>query len=352
MTADTEFGPKNTRPVAPPGLDPRRLLRLCQAAVERCELDLRHLIVLTEAATGAYAVTPLIAALAGADQVLAVTRDSRWGRAEDIRRDTRALLRSGGVEQALEIVFESTTELVGRADVVTNSGHLRPIDAQLVSWMAPEAVVTLMYEAWEFRPEDVDLAACRRHGIAVAGTNERHPAVDVFSYLGAMATKLLFDAGIAVHGSRLLVLSDNPFRDYLHRGLRAGGAEVELAERLAIDTAAPDAVLVALRPKSGPVIERAELEAFAERFAGTPLVRFWGDLPADPPLPTWPPGGAPGHMGVLPSDLGPEPVVRLQAGGLKVGEVLARARREGLGPTASEQRAVDSGFANLPDRTG
>jgi hypothetical protein len=29
-------------------------------------------------------------------------------------------------------------------------------------------------------------------------------------------------------------------------------------------------------------------------------------------------------MGVLPSAVGPEPVVRLQAGGLKVGEVLAR----------------------------
>ena len=29
-------------------------------------------------------------------------------------------------------------------------------------------------------------------------------------------------------------------------------------------------------------------------------------------------------MGVLPSDIGPEPVVRLQAGGLKVGELLSR----------------------------
>jgi hypothetical protein len=29
-------------------------------------------------------------------------------------------------------------------------------------------------------------------------------------------------------------------------------------------------------------------------------------------------------MAVLPSAIGPEPIVRLQAGGLKVGEVLAR----------------------------
>jgi len=42
-------------------------------------------------------------------------------------------------------------------------------------------------------------------------------------------------------------------------------------------------------------------------------------------VPVWPPDEpAKGHMAVLPSAIGPEPIVRLQAGGLKVGEVLAR----------------------------
>ena len=34
-----------------------------------------------------------------------------------------------------------------------------------------------------------------------------------------------------------------------------------------------------------------------------------------------------GHMGILPSGIGPEAVVRLQAGGLKVGELLSRGSR-------------------------
>jgi hypothetical protein len=33
-------------------------------------------------------------------------------------------------------------------------------------------------------------------------------------------------------------------------------------------------------------------------------------------------------MGVLPNDIGPEPIVRLQAGGLKVGQVLLTPSRE------------------------
>ena len=57
------------------------------------------------------------------------------------------------------------------------------------------------------------------------------------------------------------------------------------------------------------------------------LVQVWGDVDRDamPGVRCYP-RHAPsrGHMGVLLSDLGPEPIIRLQAGGLKVGEVLAR----------------------------
>lgn len=335
-----------------PGLHPNRLVQLSQTAVDRCELDLRGLVVLTEAASGAYAVTPLIAALAGADRVLAKTADSRWGSARSVRDSAQQLLALAGVEARLEVRETLDPSLVASADIVTNSGHLRPLDRRLLSQLKPTAVVTLMYEAWELRAEDVDLVACRQQGIAVAGTDERHPSVDVFSYLGAMAQKLLFDAGVAVYGSRLLVLSDNPFAPFLEHGLTAAGAEVQVAETLPLDLGRPaDAILVALSPQDRPVLSSAQLAAFAERFPGTPLVRFWGDLPAELPLPIWPPnrpGGALGHMGVLPSDLGPEPVVRLQAGGLKVGELLARARHAGHDPATAERLALASGRANLP----
>jgi hypothetical protein len=69
--------------------------------------------------------------------------------------------------------------------------------------------------------------------------------------------------------------------------------------------------------------------ALGELAPGTVLVQYWGDADraaaAAAGVPVWPPEAPPpGHMGVLPSAVGPEPIVRLQAGGLKVGEVLAR----------------------------
>ena len=91
----------------------------------------------------------------------------------------------------------------------------------------------------------------------------------------------------------------------------------------------PDAVLLALRPAAEPVLGAAAVTALGELAPGTVLVQYWGDADraaaAAAGVPVWPPEAPPpGHMGVLPSAVGPEPIVRLQAGGLKVGEVLAR----------------------------
>jgi hypothetical protein len=314
-----------------PGLDPRRLLRLMRGAVRELDLDLTGRVVVTEAATGAYGVTPVIAGLAGARKVCAVARDSRFGTAEEGLSNTTELAATAGVGDRIDVIFSKEAAPLGDADIVTNSGHLRPLDASTVDRMKPGAAIPLMYEAWELRPEDVDLRACLRRGVSVAGTNERHSAVEVFRYLGLMAVKLLTGAGVAVCSSRVLLLCDNPFRPYLERGLVAAGAEVMVRERLGegpIDERC-DAVVVALRPTGRQVVTAAQAELLAERAPGAVLAQFWGDLDRDgllsagvPVWPTTPP--APGHMGILPSAIGPEPIVRLQSGGLKVGEVLSR----------------------------
>src|SRR5438034_8191063 len=81
-----------------------RVRWLMEKAIEAFELDLSGLVVLTEAATGYYQLTPLIAALAGADRVLALTRDSQFGPAVDVRDATLALAARWGVDERIEVL--------------------------------------------------------------------------------------------------------------------------------------------------------------------------------------------------------------------------------------------------------
>ncbi len=321
--------PKDLRP----GLHPRRLARLMCDAIERCQLDLSGSVILTEAASGAYVVTPVLAATAKAEYVYALTRSTPYGTVEQVTAQTLELAALVGVQDRVDVITYKSQEVVSQADIVTNSGHVRPIDAAMIGWMKPTALISLMYEAWELRPDDVDLAVCRQRGIPVTGTDERHPAVDVFSFLGVMAAKLLMDAAVAVYAGGVLLVCDNQFGSFIERGLLRAGANVDTVESLATAPGGRtyDALLVALQPRPGPVLSAADAVTIAKCWPGSVVAQFWGDIDraalAAVDAPVWPPkASAPGHMGILPSDVGPEPVVRLQAGGLKAAEVLSRHR--------------------------
>jgi len=311
-------------------LDPRCVVRLVRQSVARCRLDLRDKIVLTEAATSAYVVTPVIAAVAGARHIYAMTRASRYGTVQEVVEQTTELARLAGVEERISIVTHIDPDLIGRCDVVTNSGHVRPIGRAMIECMKPDAVVSLMYEPWEFRPADVDVEACRDRGIRIAGTNESHPKVDVFGHLSGMALSLLASAHVAASFARIVVLCDNAFASWLRDGLTNVGARVEVVADLAdAQSEMADAVLVAQTPRSTDVIAHGEAELIAARWPGAPVVQFWGDIARDALRRAgvrFMPLAAParGHMGILPSSLGPEVVIRLQTGGLKVAEVVLR----------------------------
>ena len=325
-----------------PGLDPLRLVGLMKAAIGRLDLELAGRAVLTEAATGAYAVTPVLAALAGA-HVFALANTTRYGSADELEKATLGLAHLAGVGDRIEFIYEKSPAILGKIDVVTNSGQVRPIDKTMVSYLKSSCVVPMMYEAWEYRPADIDLDACRSRGIEVAGTNEQHPAVDVFPFLGLLAVRELHDAGIAVHGSHIFSLCDNVFAPFIRSSLQSCGAKVSEAQQLTQQVLAPDcdAIVVALKPGEAPVLTAADADLICKQAPGAVVVQYWGDVDrkalAHARIPVWPPQEpSTGHMAVLLSAIGPEPIVRLQAGGLKVGEVLAR----GLNLATARERTL------------
>ncbi|MCV9967057.1 hypothetical protein OIU34_35080 [Pararhizobium sp. BT-229] len=332
-----------------PGFDPQRMIRLVKKAVSDCELDLSGYTVMTEAASGAYVVTPIAAALAGAKEVIAVTRTTRYGHASDIERHTLTLAAMAGVPPGtISVVQSKDRRLLASADIVTNSGHVRPLDAETIGCLKQSAVVPLMFEAWEIQAGrfDVDLAALQARGIATAGTNERHPNIDVFSYLGLMAVKSLLDAGIPPFKTRVAVLCDNPFSDYLRRGLEGAGAIVSSGPDFEFlrDGSQPDVLLVAQRPCWKPVVSADDALWLSRHAPHTVIMQFWGDLDRSMldtlGLRYWPEIAPPsGHMAVLPSAVGPEPIIRLQVGGLKVGQVLLKPREQ---RTAADMEYIDA----------
>lgn len=316
-------------PIVTPALDPAGVVASMRARIEALGLDLRGLHVITEAATGAYAVTAPIAAMAGA-RVTAFARSTRHGSVADATGETLHLAAAAGVADRITVTERLEPASVATCEILTNSGHLRPITAETIALLPPRAVIALMFEGWEFRGHDLDLPAARARGIRVAAVNERHPDVGVFDFLGPLAVRQLQDAGVDPDGKRIALLCDNPFLPFVFSGLEVEGASVAVAARADDLPSGPfDAVVVSLDPYRNRPLGAHDLRVLARKAPRARVTQFFGDIDrgaaAGTRLNFWPPRapGA-GHMGILLNVLGPEPIIRLQAGGLRAAEATFR----------------------------
>jgi hypothetical protein len=323
-------------------------------------LDLRGLTVYTEAAAGAYAWNAVLAAVAGAS-VLAETRDSSYASAEDAAARVMAIAEREGVGDRLQISIGRRREWLAAADIVTNSGFVRPIDWTVVSVMKPTAVVPLMWETWEWRAEELDLAACRDAGILVLGTDETSAQCDMRPFIGFLALKLLFSLGFD-GGSVLLLASDDLLGRSVARALTAntvpytwaspnGHADVSyaaLASALAGQGRAIDHVIVAEHTCADRLVGPGALldpSALPAPLKGASFGVMAGHVDEDSLVAAgttfFPPRIAPfGYMSFQPYSLGRRPVLTLFSAGLRVGQAMARARLRGLDPAEAAAVAL------------
>jgi hypothetical protein len=356
-----------------------RALAIAQSMLARFGLDLHGLAVLTEAASGPYLATPVLAAMAGARRVIAVTRDSRWASAHDVTVATMRLAALAGVAERLHVVDAVADDAAGDADIVTNSGFLRPIDAALVRRLRVTAALPLMFEPWEARESDIDLAACRDRGIVVLGTNEHAWPCDMRPYSAALGVRLLFDLGLEVVGCRVLALGAQAIIGLpaiaalrsLGADVRAfSGAEDEIgvpgvrayADLTPDDLVGLDAVLVADHREPSILLGPGgvvDLGALADASPAVRIALIAGrvDVAAlrssgllhQPPADALQPVGT---MHVSPAALGPGPVLMLYSAGLAVGAATTRARLAGASPDEARAAALAQSPALDFDRAG
>jgi hypothetical protein len=278
-----------------------------------------------------------------------------------------------GVAPRIEILPSRDDTRVGEADIVTNTGFVRPLDAAFLGTLNPLAVVPLMFETWEYRPEDLDLAACRELGIPVLGTNERHPDLQTFGYIGHVALKLLFALDVEAFMCKILVLGSGPFAQEAATTLERAGSIVWQLDPS--DTAGDsrgtveatireaDAIVVVEHHSRerligpGGILSGDQLARLSDTLV---LAHICGEVDEDDlrssglryaPQPLAPAG----HMSVGTDYVGPRPLIDLHAAGLRIGELMARERRAGGGGGEVERRVLArtdlaQGFSHEGDR--
>lgn len=346
-----------------PGL---QVVRLMRRAIERQRLDLTGLRVLTEASVGYRRVTPVIAALAGAEEVYAISRDSARAGRRDADEQTAYLAALAGASQRVKLLPTRLQAPLATVDIVTDLPGVRPVDDSILRNLSGTAAVALMGGVDRWRAADLDVATCRRTGIAVAGVDEE--AIGLCRYAALQATCGLAALGVDVVGSTIVVAGGGRRYGHVTHGLAAAGARVlvvtpdnagrvalyggeKIADRLA-DAAVPDRLADADGLVLCPAADEepaARGEAAGRLASAAPHLSVVAVREADrralsaAGLRCWPVGGGDD----LPDEMLPRPLIERHIAGLKVAEVMTRARRRGSSPLAAEQLAASDAHAEL-----
>lgn len=315
--------------------NPVRSIELIKRAILFTKLDLTDITVFTEAASGEFIYTPIIAAMAGAKRVYAITGDSKYGLKEQVKKNTMLFAELCGIEDKIEVVFDKSS--IGDADIITNLGFVRPIDKDTIDKLKKDAVIPYMCEAWEVREKDVDIDYCKKKNIPVMGTNESYPGLDVFNFSGALALKMLFDAGIEVFKSKIVIVSDDNFGKVIYNTLSKLTSNVILLKKLDSESHEclrnADALIIADYTSKKCYIgeNRSEITSSQLKLLSkfVTVIQFAGlvdvsDLDKNNInfYPDYKVGSF--RMGKTLAYLGSKPIIDLHCAGLKVGEMMYR----------------------------
>lgn len=202
-----------------------RILNKIKKSIKTTKLDLTGYTILTEVGSGLYTFTPIIALLAKAEKVYAWTNDSAYGKAEENIKTCISIIERSNIDKKIEFnIGDKNIKHLQEADIITNSGFLRPLSEEKLKYVNENAVLPLMYEKWELRDSDVDVEYCQKKNIPVAGTWENHPTIKVFDHVGPLAIKMAFEAGYEVFNNNILVWSDDNFGEVITDSFKDIGA--------------------------------------------------------------------------------------------------------------------------------
>lgn len=203
-----------------------RAYQLIVKSINQLKLDLTGKTILTEIGSNNYLYTPLIALIAGASKVIAYTKNTLFLDANEVALKAKLFKEHFDIQGELEFRIDTINyDDFKIADVITNSGFLRPLNESCLQYTKNGVVIPVMYEAWEIRKEDVDVEYCKKSNIKLAGTWENHPDIKVFSGIGPLSVKLAQEAGYEVYQNNIIVWSDDHFGEEAEKCFLSFGAE-------------------------------------------------------------------------------------------------------------------------------
>lgn len=348
----------------------KREIYLTKKLIKTFNLDLSGLTVITECASKSYLFTPLAVCLAGG-KAICIGKDSKYGSFDENKNLLIDLMDQNEVSSLNYKIFKDNIPIkyFSEADIICNSGFVRKIKKEAIEEFKFNAVISLMWETWEYRNEDIDFKACQRNKTPVIGTNESFHRINMYDYNFYIALKLMFELGIEVNNSKIILLGGHKtgesiakrfsdldisfewFKEDCSSDSTLKSFSYDELGRI-LDFEDVDVILCCEHYFRNQLIGRKGYLDFNQIYKKHPNVVFGhvcGNIDIDElklsKIPYFPNNLKPfGYMSYQAFDLGPRPVIELNIAGLKVGEIATKSILKGLSSEEAIEETVKYGI--------
>jgi hypothetical protein len=273
-----------------------------------------------------------LASLYGAKEVIAIHQNNTFGTFKNKVHELTKLQKVYNINN-IHITTDPKIDFAAKANLVTNSGQVRPICREFLEKMRKNSAIALMFEPWEARAGDIDLEVAKQLKVPIVGTNESDERIRTLHYLGELAFKLWRDYSKGKKWIQIGVIASPKFEKYIIASFRQRSIEIkaltffENFQYRVYDCQSCNFVIIADidNPKvihlQGSLKESFEIIHIAGRLSQKTLSHH-----SVKPSPIAPFGFMTRNTGYL----GLEPVLRLNAGSLVATGIVVEALQKGL----------------------
>jgi hypothetical protein len=107
-----------------------------------------------------------------------------------------------------------------KADIITNTGRIRPIDAKfLLDHKKENTIVLNLFDVSEMRKEDVDEEFCQKYNIPIIGVSESNFCSDVIKYCGVLCQQMIVHKCLNSFRRKYVVVGNDLFCHHIARYL-------------------------------------------------------------------------------------------------------------------------------------
>lgn len=207
-----------------------KFIRYIKNSIKTFELDLNELSLFVPVLPIHTSIFPVMASLAGAKQVFAVT--------DDLETVNRTAMYQQRYDWKTEVNFisELNQQMLSQLDIIVKSDDTSYLDRKSINFLKKECVISYFPQNCDFSfVSGIDTESCAEKGIKIILLNPNCKEIGLFKHISHLILKRCYENGISLFKSKILLLGGGELTENILSLLKAAGANV-----FAASTTKPD----------------------------------------------------------------------------------------------------------------